>query len=74
VFPLRDENPTELTPFVTVTLIVINVAGGVAFWAHIDGFVSVIVLIKLFARPTLVTAERQHRRLTREELGLGERW
>jgi len=26
VFPLRDENPTELTPFVTVTIIVANVA------------------------------------------------
>ena len=33
MFPLRDENPTELTPFVTVTLIVINVAA----WLFVQG-------------------------------------
>ncbi|MDX1612601.1 MAG: rhomboid family intramembrane serine protease, partial [Candidatus Thermoplasmatota archaeon] len=33
MFPLRDENPTELTPWVTTTLIVINVA----VWLYVQG-------------------------------------
>ena len=33
MFPLRDENPTELTPFVTVTLIAANVA----IWLLVQG-------------------------------------
>jgi membrane associated rhomboid family serine protease len=32
--------------------------GGVAFWAHIGGFVAGVVLIKLFARPDYI---RQHK-------------
>ena len=32
--------------------------GGVAFWAHIGGFVAGVVLIKLFANPELVSAHR----------------
>jgi membrane associated rhomboid family serine protease len=32
--------------------------GGVAFWAHIGGFVAGVVLIKLFARPDYI---REHR-------------
>jgi membrane associated rhomboid family serine protease len=32
--------------------------GGVAFWAHIGGFVAGLVLIKLFARSNDVTAHR----------------
>jgi membrane associated rhomboid family serine protease len=35
--------------------------GGVAFWAHIGGFVAGVVLIKLFARPEDVAAHRSHR-------------
>jgi membrane associated rhomboid family serine protease len=35
--------------------------GGVAFWAHIGGFVAGVVLIKLFARPNDVAAHRSHR-------------
>jgi membrane associated rhomboid family serine protease len=35
--------------------------GGVAFWAHIGGFVAGVVLIKLFARPDAVAAHRSHR-------------
>jgi membrane associated rhomboid family serine protease len=35
--------------------------GGVAFWAHIGGFVAGVVLIKLFARPDDVAAHRSHR-------------
>jgi membrane associated rhomboid family serine protease len=35
--------------------------GGVAFWAHLGGFVAGMVLIKLFARREDVTAHRaQH--------------
>lgn len=41
--------------------------GGVAFWAHIGGFVAGLLLIKLFQRPQLVTAKRQHVRLPRDE-------
>jgi membrane associated rhomboid family serine protease len=35
--------------------------GGVAFWAHIGGFVAGVLLIKLFARPDYVQAHRAHR-------------
>ena len=35
--------------------------GGVAFWAHIGGFVAGVVLIKLFARQEYVQAHRAHR-------------
>ncbi|MGH7319410.1 MAG: rhomboid family intramembrane serine protease [Candidatus Rokuibacteriota bacterium] len=34
--------------------------GGVAFWAHVGGFVAGVVLVKLFARPTDVAAHRAH--------------
>ncbi len=34
--------------------------GGVAFWAHIGGFVAGLVLIKLFARSNDVAAHRGH--------------
>ena len=47
--------------------------GGVAFWAHIGGFVAGVVLIKLFERPQLVEAKRNHIKLPREEL-LRLRW
>ena len=32
--------------------------GGVAFWAHAGGFVTGLVLVKLFARPDYVLAHR----------------
>jgi membrane associated rhomboid family serine protease len=32
--------------------------GGVAFWAHIGGFIAGAILVKLFARPELVAAHR----------------
>lgn len=35
--------------------------GGVAFWAHIGGFVAGVVLIKLFTRDEYVRAHRAHR-------------
>jgi len=34
--------------------------GGVAFWAHIGGFVAGLVLVKLFARPDHLDAHRAH--------------
>jgi membrane associated rhomboid family serine protease len=44
--------------------------GGVAFWAHIGGFLAGAVLIKLFARPDYLAAHRAHhwrpRRVLRE--------
>ena len=39
-----------------------NVSGGVAVWAHIGGFISGMLLIKLFEKPDLV-AERNRIRL-----------
>jgi membrane associated rhomboid family serine protease len=34
--------------------------GGVAFWAHVGGFVTGVALIKLFARQEYVDAHRTH--------------
>ena len=34
--------------------------GGVAFWAHVGGFVAGVVLVKLFARPDHLVAHRSH--------------
>ena len=34
--------------------------GGVAFWAHLGGFVAGLVLIKLFARPKHIAAHESH--------------
>jgi membrane associated rhomboid family serine protease len=34
--------------------------GGVAFWAHVGGFVAGLVLVKLFARPEYLDAHRAH--------------
>ncbi len=36
-------------------------AGGVAFWAHVGGFVAGLVLVKLFARPEWVARHRASR-------------
>jgi membrane associated rhomboid family serine protease len=35
-------------------------SGGVAFWAHVGGFVAGIVFIKLFAQPAAVAAHQAH--------------
>jgi membrane associated rhomboid family serine protease len=35
-------------------------AGGVAFWAHVGGFVAGVVLVKLFARTDRVAAHEAH--------------
>ncbi|MDX1577779.1 MAG: rhomboid family intramembrane serine protease [Gemmatimonadota bacterium] len=42
--------------------------GGVAFWAHIGGFVAGLVLVKPFERKTLVEAKRAGVRLSRQEV------
>lgn len=39
-------------------------AGGVAFWAHITGFIAGAVLILIFRNPTLVRAKRAGVRLS----------
>lgn len=41
---------------------------GVAFWAHVGGFVAGVAGIKLFQRPQLVTAKRDHVQLSKEQL------
>ena len=48
--------------------------GGVAFWAHVGGFVAGVVLIKLFAKPILTGAKREGRVLARSELGRFGGW
>jgi membrane associated rhomboid family serine protease len=48
--------------------------GGVAFWAHVGGFVAGVVLIKLFAKPILIGAKREGRVLARSELGRFGGW
>ena len=37
-----------------------NEVGGVAFWAHIGGFIAGIVLIKFFARDEYIYTHRSH--------------
>jgi membrane associated rhomboid family serine protease len=34
--------------------------GGVAFWAHLGGFLAGVVLVKLFERPDRVAAHERH--------------
>jgi membrane associated rhomboid family serine protease len=36
-------------------------SGGVAFWAHVGGFVAGVVLVKVFEKPSHVHAHRTHR-------------
>jgi membrane associated rhomboid family serine protease len=47
--------------------------GGVAFLAHLGGFVAGVVLIKLFAKPELVAAHRARRQIKFREFA-GDRW
>jgi membrane associated rhomboid family serine protease len=42
--------------------------GGVAFWAHVGGFVAGVVLVKLFENRTLVDARRRHVRLAPDQI------
>ena len=34
--------------------------GGVAFWAHVGGFIAGVVLVKVFERPDRLLAHRSH--------------
>ncbi len=47
--------------------------GGVAFWAHIGGFVAGVALVKLFQNPVLVAAKRSNVRVGRHDL-YGRGW
>jgi membrane associated rhomboid family serine protease len=49
-----------LQVFGGVTSIVSEQAGGVAFWAHLGGFLAGVVLIKLFERRDLLADHRSH--------------
>jgi membrane associated rhomboid family serine protease len=42
--------------------------GGVAFWAHIGGFVAGLILVKPFEKVELSSAKREKRQLSREEV------
>ena len=42
-----------------------DVSGGVAVWAHVGGFVTGMVLIKLFEKPAMV-AQREAARRTQQ--------
>jgi membrane associated rhomboid family serine protease len=48
--------------------------GGVAFWAHIGGFVAGVALIKLFQNRVLVHAKRSGVQVSRRELRGGGWW
>ena len=48
--------------------------GGVAFAAHIGGFVAGLVLIFVFRNPKLVRAKRSHVKLPRDQLDHGGWW
>ena len=47
------------------------VGAGVAFWAHVGGFVAGAVLVKLFERRDLVTAKKQHIKLRPDQIRHG---
>jgi membrane associated rhomboid family serine protease len=49
-----------LIQFVSGLVSVGGEGGGVAFWAHVGGFVAGVVLVKLFARPDYVATHRAH--------------
>jgi membrane associated rhomboid family serine protease len=48
--------------------------GGVAFWAHIGGFVAGVALIIPFRNPRLVNAKRAHVKLPRDQIEHGGWW
>ena len=50
-----------------VTSIFAEQTGGVAFWAHLGGFIAGVVLIKLFERGDRVAAHASHRWQPRHE-------
>ncbi|MCA9736953.1 MAG: rhomboid family intramembrane serine protease [Gemmatimonadetes bacterium] len=48
--------------------------GGIAFWAHIGGFLAGVLLIRLFANDQLVTAKRSGVVLPRSQIRHGGWW
>lgn len=48
--------------------------GGVAFWAHVGGFVAGVLLVKPFENRTLSNAKRARVRLSRSEIPRGGWW
>jgi membrane associated rhomboid family serine protease len=48
--------------------------GGVAFWAHIGGFIAGVVLVKLFQNRVLVSAKRSGIQVDRRSLRGGGWW
>jgi membrane associated rhomboid family serine protease len=48
--------------------------GGVAFWAHIGGFLAGVVLVKIFQNRVLVRAKRSGVHVTRREIPGGGWW
>jgi membrane associated rhomboid family serine protease len=48
--------------------------GGVAFWAHIGGFVAGLAVVKLFQNRVLVSAKRSGVRVSRRDLRGGGWW
>ena len=42
--------------------------GGIAFWAHVGGFVAGVIGVKLFQRPQLVQAKRDHVQLRPDQV------
>jgi len=48
--------------------------GGVAFWAHIGGFVAGLALVLLFRNPRLVEAKRAHVKLPPGRIEHGGWW
>jgi membrane associated rhomboid family serine protease len=59
-----------LLQFVSGLTVVGQEGGGVAFWAHLGGFVAGAVLVKLFARPDYV-AQHQARHWRPRRVGFG---
>ncbi|MFO7893124.1 MAG: rhomboid family intramembrane serine protease [Longimicrobiales bacterium] len=49
-------------------------ASGVAFWAHVGGFVAGLALVKPFENRQLVEAKRQHVKLDKRDIRRGGWW
>jgi membrane associated rhomboid family serine protease len=50
-----------------ITSIVAQQTGGVAFWAHLGGFLAGVILVKLFENPDRAAAHRSHHWRPRRE-------
>lgn len=59
-----------LLQFVSGLTVIGQEGGGVAFWAHLGGFVAGVILVKLFARPAYV-AQHQAQHWRPRRVGFG---